>query len=79
MKKTLILGVAVAAATALSAQQPGAARAAPPSPMPEVGSMAPDFTFAPVTMAGIGQPTKLSSLKGQTVVVWFFPKARTRG
>jgi hypothetical protein len=46
---------------------------------PDVGTPAPNFLFTPVTKAGIGKPTKLSDLRGQTVVVWFFPKARTRG
>ena len=46
---------------------------------PDVGTMAPNFLFTPITKAGIGKPTKLSDLRGQTVVVWFFPKARTRG
>ena len=63
----------------LDAQQPGAAPAASPLPVPEVGSMAPDFEFTPVTMGGIQKPTKLSALKGQTTVIWFFFKARTRG
>jgi cytochrome oxidase Cu insertion factor (SCO1/SenC/PrrC family) len=71
---------ALAAALSVSmagAQQPAAA---PPTvPVPEVGSLAPDFEFTPITAGGIQKPTKLSALKGQTVVVWFFFKARTRG
>lgn len=73
------LAAALSAALA-SAQQPAAAPPATPTlPIPEVGSMAPDFDFTPITSGGIQKPTKLSALKGQTVVVWFFFKARTRG
>ena len=70
--------LALVCASVLAAQQPAAAPT-PPLNVPEVGSMAPDFTFTPITKNGVGQSTKLSDLKGQTVVVWFFFKARTRG
>ena len=67
-------------AAAPPAPASGAASAAQaPLPVPEVGSKAPDFKFTPVTLSGIGKSTKLSALKGQTAVVWFFAKARTRG
>ena len=71
-----MLAVALTVSIA-GAQQP----AAPPPalPIPEVGTMAPDFDFTPVTLSGIGRATRLSALKGQTVVVWFFAKARSRG
>jgi hypothetical protein len=72
----IALVAAALTASVATAQQP----AAPPAlPIPEVGTDAPDFDFTPVTTSGIGKATKLSALKGQTVVVWFFPKARTRG
>ncbi len=42
--------------------------------------MAPDFTLPAATMAGVSQtPVKLSDLRGQTVVIAFYPRARTRG
>ena len=71
-------------AAAMSLSLACARQSMPPAPAPlasppEVGSKAPDFAFTPVTMAGIGKPTKLSALKGQTTVIWFFFKARTRG
>jgi hypothetical protein len=76
----IALVAAALTASVATAQQPAAAPAAPPAlPIPEVGTDAPDFDFTPVTTSGIGKATKLSALKGQTVVVWFFPKARTRG
>lgn len=81
--------LALTVSAAACAKKPAAAPPAPaagttasaqaPLPVPEVGSKAPDFKFTPVTTAGIGKATKLSALKGQTTVVWFFPKARTRG
>ena len=63
------------------ARQSVEARLLPPpsATPPEVGTEAPNFSFTPVTMSGIGKATRLSALKGQTTVVWFFPKARTRG
>ena len=74
---TLVLAIACAGAGQQDvplAPVPATMQAAP-----DVGAMAPNFLFTPVTKAGVGKPTKLSDLRGQTVVVWFFPKARTRG
>jgi peroxiredoxin Q/BCP len=56
-----------------------AAPAAALTPL-KVGEMAPDFTVTVVTAAGVAaKPFKLSEHKGETVVLAFFPKARTRG
>jgi thioredoxin-dependent peroxiredoxin len=61
---------------ALAAQQ----MAAPASVMPKVGDMAPDFTLAAGTRAGVSaKPVKLSELRGQTVVIAFYPKQRSGG
>ena len=47
---------------------------------PAVGDVAPNFTLPVASSAGVAaQPLTLSSLKGQTVVLAFFPRARTRG
>jgi thioredoxin-dependent peroxiredoxin len=47
---------------------------------PAVGSMAPDFTIATVTaFNATPKAVTLSSLRGKTVVLAFFPKARTSG
>ena len=55
------------------------APAAPPVPL-KVGEMAPDFTVTMVTKDGVSaKPFKLSEHKGETVVLAFFPKARTTG
>lgn len=59
------------------AQQP-----APPAPEvgPKIGEMAPDFEFTGITRYGkLANTQKLSDFRGQTVVLAFFPKARTRG
>jgi peroxiredoxin Q/BCP len=67
--------VAAAAPAAIAAQQPGAAASAP-----TVGQEAPDFSLPGATRYGLLKaPVTLSALRGQTVVLAFFPKARTRG
>jgi peroxiredoxin Q/BCP len=46
----------------------------------KVGDMAPDFTLTAVTAAGpMAAPFTLSKHRGETVVLAFFPKARTSG
>lgn len=42
--------------------------------MPEAGQEAPDFTLPDQD----GKPLTLSELRGQTVVLYFYPKADTR-
>jgi peroxiredoxin Q/BCP len=72
-----------AAALAISlsfAQAQAPAQPAQPEQGPKVGDMAPDFTLGGATKDGvIRTPVTLSKFHGQTVVVAFFPKARTRG
>lgn len=47
---------------------------------PKVGDMAPDFTLRGVTSEGpIREAITLSSYRGNTVVLAFFFKARTKG
>ncbi len=47
---------------------------------PKVGDVAPNFSLTPSTGAGVGStPVSLASLKGRTVVIAFFPRARTSG
>ena len=88
--KATLLSLAVAAACARQVAAPPAPAVPAPTtgapaaavaalPIPEVGSNAPNFTFTPVTKDGVGKPKKLSDYKNQTVVLWFFIKARTRG
>jgi peroxiredoxin Q/BCP len=72
----------VAAALLASLTQTTRAQQAAPQPEvgPKVGDMAPDFEFTGITRYGMLAGTqKLSDLRGQTVVLAFFPQARTRG
>lgn len=63
--------IAAASAGSLQAQSEGG---------PKVGDLAPDFTLPAATLNGVSQtPVKLSDLRGQTVVIAFYPRARTRG
>lgn len=56
------------------------AQAAPAANALKVGDMAPDFTVTTVTSAGVeSKKFKLSEHRGETVVLAFFPKARTSG
>ncbi|CAN5647951.1 hypothetical protein BH23GEM1_BH23GEM1_06760 [soil metagenome] len=66
------------------AQQPPAApptAATPaPNPGPMLGSMAPDFALPAATRYGLtARPFRLSDYRGETVVLAFFSRARTRG
>ncbi len=78
-------GRAVGLAGALLAAVAGtgaAQQAAQPDSLnaPKVGAMAPDFTLPGATRYGLlKEPVKLSAYRGQTVVLAFFPKARTKG
>jgi peroxiredoxin Q/BCP len=82
MRKQLsrqVAGIALvgAAAMPLAAQQPAAP---PPEVGPRVGELAPDFEFTGITRYGmLAQKQKLSDYRGRTVVLAFFPKARSRG
>ena len=71
----LLAGSAGAVAAQQPAPQPGSAAFAP-----EVGAMAPDFTLPGATRYGLlKEPVHLADFRGQTVVLAFFPKARTKG
>jgi peroxiredoxin Q/BCP len=57
-----------------------AARAQESAPGPKAGDVAPDFTLPASTKDGpLAKPIRLADLKGQVVVLAFFPKARTSG
>lgn len=72
-KATLLAAALVTCASVAAAQAPAAEVG------PKVGDMAPDFALPGATMAGLTPKVSLSQYKGQTVVVAFFPKARTTG
>jgi hypothetical protein len=67
----------ILAAQPARAQQPAAPQ---PEVGPKIGELAPDFEFTGITRYGkLAEAKKLSDFRGQTVVIAFFPKARTRG
>jgi peroxiredoxin len=50
------------------------------SPPLEIGAVAPDFSLPGATRYGVlAKPVRLSDLRGKTVVLAFFFKARTSG
>jgi hypothetical protein len=66
------------AAVPVAAQAPAAAQ--PENHFLPVGTMAPDITVTGATRYGvIQQPIKLSDFRGETVVLAFLFRARTRG
>lgn len=61
-----------------TAQQTGAP--AQPQPGPNAGETAPDFTGRGANKSGtLAKPVSLADFKGKTVVLAFFPAARTSG
>jgi peroxiredoxin len=47
---------------------------------PQIGDMAPDFSLPGASRAGVTEKAlRLADFRGQTVVISFFPKARTKG
>ena len=75
--------LALLAAAMLIAGTAGAQQPAAPAPAvegPKVGDLAPDFALPAATRYGLLRgPARLSDFRGQTVVLAFFPKARTKG
>ena len=75
-----LAALALVIASTTIAQQPQPQQPDSAAPTPAIGDMAPDFTFRPISREGIAStPKKLSDYRGETVVLWFFIKARTRG
>ena len=71
--------VATSAAVAV-AQQPAAPAPGSAAFAPDVGATAPDFALPGATRYGLlKDPVRLGDYRGQTVVIAFFPKARTKG
>jgi peroxiredoxin Q/BCP len=78
----LVRATFVLAALAVSAHGLAAQQTTPPQTTEPlaIGAMAPEFSLAGATRFGVlAEPVKLSDFKGKTVVVAFFPRARTRG
>lgn len=78
MKRVVCAGL-LAGALALLAPPPAAAQDAAQDFLP-VGAMAPDIEFTGATRHGIlRDPVRLSDYRGETVVLAFFFRVRTRG
>lgn len=76
MLRLLTLATALALLTLAAKAKAQAA----PEGGPKVGDLAPDFTLPASTKSGIRPaPVNLRALRGQTVVLAFFPKVRTGG
>ena len=72
------LGAAAFAAASLAFATGASAQDA--AAVPAVSSVAPDFSSSGATRYGVlDAPVRLSDYRGKTVVLAFFPKARTRG
>jgi cytochrome oxidase Cu insertion factor (SCO1/SenC/PrrC family) len=75
-----VAAMMLVAASAARAQQPAASGNPAPPPAPEVGALAPDFALAGATRYGVLRDSlRLSDLRGKTVVLAFFYRARTKG
>ncbi len=64
--------------TLVGGAPPPPAAAQSPTPL-AVGTPAPDFTLVSSTRSGVGDSVRLSDFKGQTVVIAFFYRVRTKG
>ena len=81
MNRRLVVATATVALVSATNQAIMAQPAAPaPETGPKVGDIAPDFSLPGATRYGLlKNPVRLSDYKGETVVLAFFFKARTRG
>jgi peroxiredoxin Q/BCP len=87
MASASLVRIRLAAAALVALLAPAASAAAQqttPAPQPEtgpkVGEVAPNFSLPGATRYGLlRDPVQLSDLRGKTVVLAFFIKARTRG
>lgn len=82
MKSTLLQRCLLASIVLAGAAATASAQAAPvvPAVTLNVGDVAPDFDLHGATRYGLlATPTRLSDHKGETVVIAFFYKARTKG
>lgn len=77
MRRSVLMAFAAALVFVAS---PAAAQEVARSGPPTVGEEAPDFALTGATRDGVmAEPVRLSDLRGKTVVLAFFYRARTRG
>ena len=80
MHRRLAVAATMAALGSAAVPQALMAQERPPETGPKVGTVAPDFSLPGATRYGLlKSPVRLSDYKGETVVLAFFFKARTRG
>jgi hypothetical protein len=80
MSITRSLLAGAVAATAMLQGAPAAAQDVPTAPPLEIGAVAPDFALPGAVRYGMLEDSvRLSDFSGQTVVLAFFFRARTRG
>ena len=80
MRHRLVVAAFSAALASAVVPQTLLAQEAPAEMGPKVGDVAPDFSLAGATRYGLlKNPVRLSDYKGETIVLAFFFKARTRG
>jgi peroxiredoxin Q/BCP len=79
--RLVVAAALLAAGLTAVAPRLAAAQAAAPAPAPvAIGAKAPDFALPGVTRFGrLADPVRLSDMRGQTVVIAFFYRARTKG
>lgn len=78
MRRLFVTGLLVAGGLALGA--PSVQAQESESTLLEVGAMAPDFALPGATRYGVlEEPVRLSDYRGETVVLAFFFRVRTRG
>ncbi len=79
MKRRLLVAAALAGAVLIGAPEGAEAQEAGDG-LIEVGAMAPDFELTGATRHGVLQDdVRLSDYRGETVVLAFFFRVRTRG
>jgi hypothetical protein len=80
MKAPIFTAALTAALATAAMRQRASAQTPAPETGPKVGELAPEFAAAGATRYGLLKgPVRLSDYKGETVVLAFFFKARTRG
>ena len=80
MRRLLLPACVALAATTLGLSAPGSAAAQDRDEPLGVGAVAPDFTLPGATRHGVlAEPVSLSDYEGETVVLAFFFRARTKG
>jgi peroxiredoxin Q/BCP len=74
-----LAAVAIAGLLVAPATSHAQAAATAPAAGPGMGQAAPNFTINVIAKDGAARPLSLASLRGQTVVLAFFPRVRTSG